>query len=54
VLTRDLATRYGAAVAVSARNGDGLPALKEQLAEVLAEAAPAPSATERVDLHARP
>ena len=54
VLTRDLATRYGAAVAVSARTGDGLPALREQLAEVLAEAAPVPTATERVDLHARP
>jgi len=54
VVTRDLATRYGDAVAVSARDGGGLTELKARLAEVLAETSPAPSAPERVNVHARP
>lgn len=53
IVTRDLAERYGDAVAVSARRGTGLDVLKAQLARVLAEAPAVPTAAERM-AHARP
>ena len=52
VVTRDLSTRYGAAVAVSARTGSGLAELRAQLAQVLA-AVPTPVREEGMGVHAR-
>jgi GTPase len=51
VVTRDLSTRYGQAVAVSARSGAGVEALKTLLARVLA--APPRAPAPEVAAHAR-
>ncbi len=53
VVTRDLSIRYGAATAVSARTGDGLAALRAQLASVLARPSQAPPGEGAVSAHAR-
>jgi len=53
LVTRDLATRYGEAVAVSAKTGRGLDTLRSLLAHVLAGSEPTPPKTEEVAVHAR-
>ncbi len=53
VVTRDLATRYGEAVAVSARSGLGLDTLRSLLAHVLTDPASTPPTSEEVAFHAR-
>ncbi len=53
VVTRDLATRYGEAVAVSARSGLGLDTLRSLLAHVLTDPASTPLTSEEVAVHAR-
>jgi len=53
LVTRDLATRYGEAVAVSAKTGRGLETLRSLLAHVLAGPESTPPTNEEVAVHAR-
>ncbi|TVR95069.1 MAG: GTPase HflX, partial [Trueperaceae bacterium] len=53
VVTRDLATRYGEAVAVSAQTGLGLDTLRSLLAHVLTGPESTLATSEEVAVHAR-